>query len=84
MEANWIIDILGWVGAVFSLTGYFLISTGQLEGTSIKFQALNIVGAIALMLNSYYYGAFPSALVNVVWIAIALLSLYKYSPQLTK
>ncbi len=84
MEANWIIDILGWIGAACSLTAYFLISTRQLDGTSFKFQMLNILGAFALMANSYYYGAFPSALVNVAWIAIALLSLYKYSPQLMK
>ena len=45
------------------------------EGDSMTFQLLNLVGAIFLIVNTAYYGAYPSAFVNVVWIGIALVTI---------
>jgi hypothetical protein len=71
-----IIDVIGWVGAVLVLYAYFMVSTKKLSGDSLHFQAANISGAFCLIINTYYHHAYPSAVVNVIWIGIAFYSLY--------
>jgi hypothetical protein len=70
MEKNLALDVIGWAGAAVLLLAYWMVSTRRMEGSGIAFQLLNIAGAAALIINSYYYGALPSAGVNVAWIAI--------------
>lgn len=72
-----IVDILGWVGAAAVLFAYWMISTHRVTATSAKYQLLNLAGGALLALNSGYYRAFPSALVNIIWIGIAIYSLRK-------
>jgi len=36
---------------------------------------LNVVGAVMLVINSYYLGAYPSVGVNAAWVGIAILTL---------
>lgn len=72
-----IIDIIGWLGAVLVLYAYFMVSTKKLEGDSLHFQAANISGALCLIVNTYYHHAYPSAMVNVIWIGIALFAIMK-------
>jgi hypothetical protein len=36
---------------------------------------MNLVGGAALMVNSAYYGAWPSAVLNVVWVVIGVVGL---------
>ena len=71
------IDILGWCGAFFVVLAYALVSTRRVEGDSPWYQSLNIVGAMLLLANTAYEGAFPSSFVNVVWIGIAIFALYR-------
>jgi len=63
------------VGAGLLLAAYWLISTRRLLGDSMGYQSLNIVGSILLMANTAYYGAYPSAFVNLVWLGIAVYAL---------
>lgn len=72
-----IIDVIGWLGAVLVLYAYFMVSTKKLEGDSLHFQAANISGALCLIVNTYYHHAYPSAVVNVIWIGIALFAIMK-------
>jgi hypothetical protein len=65
-------DVLGWIGAASVVVPYALVSVGRMAGTSAAYRALNIVGGVLLMLNTGYHHAWPSAVVNLVWIAIGL------------
>lgn len=67
-----IIDGIGWIGAAALLAAYGLVSAKRLDGDSAVFQLLNLVGAVCLIINTAYYGAFPSTFVNVVWVGIAV------------
>lgn len=71
-------DAIGWVSAAISLLAYYLVSTRQLDGASVKYQALNIASAVGLFFNAVHNGAYPSGTVNFVWIGIALFSIAKY------
>ncbi len=77
MKHNILIDIVGWVGAIVLLLAYGLVSTRKTEGDSLSYQRLNLVGSALLMTNSFYYGAYPSSGVNIVWIGIALFALMR-------
>ena len=70
------IDALGWIGAVQILTAYALISLKKVEGDSLAYQLLNIFGSILLVINTYYWNALPSTLVNVIWLIIALVAVF--------
>ena len=76
MTLKILIDIIGWVGAVSVLSAYFMVSFGKVEGDSFKYQFLNILGAICLIANTAYYKAYPSTVVNFIWIFIGLYSLH--------
>jgi len=75
MNRNLLIDIVGWVGAIALLSAYALVSTRKMEGDSAGYQLLNLGGGACLIVNSFFYGAYPSAGVNVVWIGIAAFAL---------
>lgn len=71
------IDLVGWLGALALLTAYALVSTKRMEGDSRAYQLLNLGGSAFLIINTFFYGAYPSTLVNLVWIGIALFALAK-------
>jgi hypothetical protein len=75
MHANALVDIVGWLGAVALLLGYGFVSTKKVEGDSTAYQLMNMAGGACLTVNTIYYGAFPSASVNIIWIGIALYAL---------
>jgi hypothetical protein len=72
MSSNFLIDSIGWIGAISLLAAYALVSMRKLEGDSLVYQLLNMMGGAFLIVNSFHYKAFPSVAVNVVWIGIAI------------
>jgi hypothetical protein len=77
VKINPLIDIVGWVGAVALLMAYTFVSTRRMEGDSASYQLLNLGGSAFLMVNSFFYGAYPSSIVNIVWISIAIFALFR-------
>ncbi len=73
MEAI-ILDGLGWIGAAFILAAYGMVSFKKLRPDSFAYQGLNIAASILLLINTMYYGAYPSSFVNAVWAVIALVA----------
>jgi hypothetical protein len=69
-----IIDLAGWLGAGILLAAYAMVSFDKLRAESFRYQFLNGVGSLLLIVNTVYYRAYPSAFVNVVWIIIAFLA----------
>ena len=75
MPTNLEIDLLGWGGAAAVLIAYAMVSAGRLSGRSGVYQLLNAGGSTLLMINTYYYRAYPSTFVNVLWLGIAIYAL---------
>jgi hypothetical protein len=72
------INVLGWIGVAALLAAYWLVSTQRAGGDSKTYQGLNLFGAALVLVNSLYYGAFPSVGVNAAWIAIGGYTLAKH------
>ncbi len=70
------IELAGWAAALLIFASYILVSTGKLSGRSAAYQWLNVAGALGFVVNSGYHGAIPSTVLNVVWCAVGLVTLW--------
>lgn len=75
MTVTLMVDMLGWAGAGVLLVAYYQVSAGRWQGDAPRFQALNVLGSLLLIVNSGYHGAYPSVFVNIVWAGIAVFTL---------
>ena len=72
-----VVNVLGWVGMALLISAYALVTAGWLTGTALRFQLMNLFGGAGLMINSAYYDAWPSAALNLVWVAIGIVGLVR-------
>src|SRR3954447_9678193 len=72
-----IVNVVGWIGMALLIGAYALVTAGRLQGPGLTFQLMNLVGGAFLMVNSAYYGAWPSAALNVVWVVIGVVGLVR-------
>jgi hypothetical protein len=68
-------EVTGWLGAAALLTAYALAAARKLSGHSTAFHVLNLAGSAGLASNSAINHAFPSAVLNVIWMAIGVAAL---------
>jgi hypothetical protein len=73
------IEVIGWMGALLVLIAYGALSAHKLSSRSSAYQWLNIGGSIGLVINTLWNGAFPSAAVNLIWMAIGAHALWRNS-----
>lgn len=66
------VSIIGWAGALVSVIAYALVTQGRIAPSSLAYQGMNIGGAGALAVSASVNSAWPSAVVNVVWVAIGI------------
>lgn len=72
-----IINIIGWIASVLIVGAYFLNIRGKLSSQSKWYILANLVGGLFFIVNTIYLKAYPSAMVNVIWVIIAVASLIK-------
>ena len=72
-----LVEAAGWTGAALILAAYLLLSLGRLTGRSALYQAMNVVGAAGFVVNGWWHGAIPSASLNVVWLLIGAVALWR-------
>ena len=71
------IEVAGWAGAALILGGYLLITMGKVTGQSALYQWMNVAGAAGFIVNGWWHGAVPSAALNVVWMMIGGVALWR-------
>jgi hypothetical protein len=69
------VSVAGWTAAVLILAAYGLLSFGRIQARSWIYQVMNIVGAAGFIINCAYNNAWPSVVLNVVWMVIAFYAL---------
>jgi hypothetical protein len=72
-----VIEILGWLGSVLVILAYALNINKKLDSDSLLYYFLNITGSSLLIINTLYHHAIPSMMVNVVWVLIAVVAIFK-------
>ena len=71
------IEIIGWTAAAMMLSAYMLLTSGRLSSSSGVYQWLNVLSGAGFIVNSGWNGAYPSAFLNLVWMAIGLYGLFR-------
>jgi hypothetical protein len=74
---NILVEIMGWIGSVLIVGSYALNITGRLAATSKLYVLANIIGGLFFVINTYYHQAYPSMMVNIIWVIIAIVMLTK-------
>ena len=71
------VEVAGWIGASLILLAYLLVTLGRLTGQSLAFQWMNLLGAAGFVINGWWHRALPSASLNVIWMLIAAVALWR-------
>jgi len=71
------VDAAGWLAALLILGGYALLTAGKVTARSPLYQGMNVVGAVGFVINSGYFKAWPSAVLNVIWAGIGIVALIR-------
>ena len=72
-----IYEIIGWLGSLLVVFAYAMNIYGKLAANSVTYYLFNIFGSFCLIINTFYHRAIPSAVVNIIWVGIAVLALVK-------
>ena len=75
MTLSFAVEAVGWIGAVLILAAYGLLTAGKLTSRDVAYQVMNVVGAVGFIINSAWNGAWPSAILNVIWVGIGVVAL---------
>lgn len=70
--------ILGLVGALLILFGFYRISIGKWTGTSFWYELDNMAGALMVASYQIHYRAYISVVVNIIWAVVALRGLNSF------
>jgi hypothetical protein len=76
-----LIELIGWIASILIVASYALNISGKLPTTSKLYVWANIFGGIFFVINTYFHQAYPSMVVNIVWVVIAIVMLVKKKPS---
>jgi len=76
------IECIGWVASILIVGSYALNLWGKIETNSKTYMWANIFGGLFFVINTYFHHAYPSMVVNLIWVIIALVLLIK--PNINK
>ena len=74
---NMSVEIMGWIGSLLIVGSYALNITGKLEATNKWYVWANIIGGFLFIINTYFHQAYPTMFVNIVWVIIAFVMIFK-------
>ena len=74
---NYFVEIIGWIGAVLIIGAYYLNINNKIKSTSTWYIVSNLLGGIFFTINTLVHQAYPSMIVNIIWVFIAVAALFK-------
>jgi len=74
---NYFVEIIGWIGAVLIIGAYYLNINGKIKSSSTLYIVSNLLGGIFFTINTFVHQAYPSMIVNIIWVFIAVAALFK-------
>lgn len=79
-----LIETFGWLGSALLILAYLLNSFNYLAAQSLWYQGMNLVGGALLIINTVFLGAYPSSVLNIVWVIIAGINMFQAGRQENK
>lgn len=75
------VEVVGWIGALSLLAAYTLLTAGRVTPSGRAYTALNLVGSGGLAANGIAHTAWPSAALNLLWLAVAIRATHAGRPR---
>jgi predicted membrane protein len=72
-----LIEILGWTGSLLVLIAYAMNISKKLSADSLTYYLLNIAGSSFLIVHTAIHHAFPSMVVNIIWVFIPVVTIVR-------
>jgi len=76
---NWMSDAVGLLGTLLIVLAYFLLQLERVEPRGLSYNALNLIGAICLLISLVFTFNLASFVIELFWIAASLIGLWKYA-----
>jgi hypothetical protein len=70
-----IIESIGWFGVLCILLAYGLLNLSKIGSSSFTYLALNTIGGLAIITQSYYIRDWEPIILNIIWVLISLYAL---------
>lgn len=74
-------NIIGTLGALLVLLGFYRNSIGQWKNKSFWYELDNTVGAILLIIYQMHLRAYISVVVNIIWAIVAFRGLTSFAER---
>jgi paired small multidrug resistance pump len=71
LELAWY-DLVGLLGTVIILAGFFLLQAGRLAGTGLIYQLINLFGAAGILVSLTGKFNLPVFLLEVAWMVVSI------------
>jgi hypothetical protein len=70
-------DVISIIGVFIIVGTYFLLQSGRLASTNLTYSWLNIIGSVLILYSLFYDWNLSSVVINISWIIISLIGLYR-------
>lgn len=78
MSIELLANIIGMVGTLFVVGSYFLMQLNKLDPKGLRFNLINLLGAIFLLLSLLVHFNLASFVIELFWIAASIIGIYNY------
>jgi hypothetical protein len=72
------LDFIGNVGVVVLMIAYLMLQLNKLSSAGLVYSLLNAIGASLIVVSLLYDFNFSALLMEVFWVLISLLGIYRY------
>jgi len=73
-----IFELIGWLGMASVVIAFGLNAMKKLSSDSLAYILMNGGGSAFLIVHCYHNNSMPPMVLNIIWLIIALISLWKY------
>jgi formate hydrogenlyase subunit 3/multisubunit Na+/H+ antiporter MnhD subunit len=81
MSTNDIFNVVGTVGSLLVLFGFYRTSVGRWTNKSPLYELDNVVGSILIIVYQVRLHAYISVIVNVIWAAVAFIGISSFTER---
>ena len=76
MDYHWY-DFLGNIGVLLILAAYFLLQIDKIDNRSMKFSAMNLFGALFIIISLCYDFNLSAFIIELSWLLISAMGIIK-------
>ncbi len=78
MSIELLANIIGMIGTLMVVGSYFLMQVNKLDPKGLRFNFINLLGAIFLLLSLLVHFNLASFVIEIFWIAASIIGIYNH------